>query len=135
MLKNAPRLENVLSQFKLFLEDSIFVAHDIKFDYGFVSDSFEKYNLGALKNRRLCTIDLAKRSFISLKYGLRYLKEFLDIKVENHHRAYYDALTTFYIFKHSLKNIDLDKIRNGEDLIAFSKNSKVLNSELKIEYK
>lgn len=52
MLQTAPRLEKVLKEFKEFLGDDVFVAHDIKFDYNFISDSFEKYNLGKLLNRK-----------------------------------------------------------------------------------
>jgi len=85
------------------------------------SDSFEKYSLGKLLNRKLCTIDLAKRSIKSEKYGLSSLKELLKIDVENHHRAYFDALTTKIIFEKCLENIDLESIKSVEDLIKFSK--------------
>ncbi|WP_198306234.1 3'-5' exonuclease [Arcobacter vandammei] len=126
MLETAPRLEKVLKEFKEFLGDDVFVAHDIKFDYNFISDSFEKYNLGKLLNRKLCTIDLAKRTIISPKYGLSTLKELLNIDVENHHRAYYDALSTEIIFENCLKNIDSEKIKFTEDLIAFSKSNNII---------
>ena len=128
MLQTAPRLEKVLKEFKEFLKDDVFVAHDIKFDYNFISDSFEKYNLGKLLNRKICTIDLAKRTIQSPKYGLSTLKELLNIDVENHHRAYYDALTTQIIFENCLKNIDKEKIKTTEDLIAFSKSNNIIKS-------
>jgi len=121
MLETAPRIEKVLKEFKKFLSDDVFVAHDIKFDYNFISDSFEKYSLGKLLNRKLCTIDLAKRSIKSEKYGLSSLKELLKIDVQNHHRAYFDALTTKIIFEKCLENIDLESIKSVEDLIKFSK--------------
>ena len=128
MLEDAPVLEAVLKEFKLFLEDDIFVAHDIKFDYNYISDSLEKYDLGKLQNRKLCSIDLAKRTIDSPRYGLGFLKEELDIELENHHRAYDDALATTQVFEKSLKNICKDKITNVEKLISFSKNSKTIAS-------
>ncbi|MFY9089908.1 3'-5' exonuclease [Arcobacter aquimarinus] len=131
MLENAPRLEKVLKDFKVFLEDDVFVAHDIKFDYTFISDSFEKYNLGKLLNRKICTIDLAKRTIVSEKYGLSSLKEVLNIEVDNHHRAYYDALTTAIIFDNCLKNIDKNRIKTVEELIAFSKSDSIINNQQK----
>jgi DNA polymerase-3 subunit epsilon len=131
MLEDAPLLHNILKDFKIFLDDDIFVAHPIKFDYGYISDSFEKYDLGKLENRKLCTIDLARRTIDSPKYGLSSLKETLNIKVDNHHRAYYDALTTKHVFESSLEKIDYSKIQTVEELIYFSKNAKVLNSEKK----
>lgn len=131
MLEDAPRLEKVLKEFKIFLEDDVFIAHDIKFDYTFISDSFEKYNLGKLLNRKICTINLARRTIQSEKYGLSSLKELLNIEVDNHHRAYYDALTTTIVFEKCLDNIDSSKIKTVEDLIAFSKSDNVINPHQK----
>ena len=134
MLENAPRLESVLKDFKVFLEDDVFIAHDIKFDYTFISESFEKYNLGKLLNRKICTIDLAKRTIESEKYGLSSLKELLNIEVDNHHRAYYDALTTAIIFDKSLENIkksNNSKIKTVEALITFSKSDNIINNNQK----
>ena len=125
MLENAPRLETVLKEFKIFLQDDVFVAHDIKFDYNFVSESFEKFSLGKLLNRKICTIDLAKRTIKAEKYGLSSLKELLNIDIENHHRAYFDALTTAIVFEKCLKNLS-NEIKTTEDLIRFSKSDSIL---------
>jgi len=116
MLVNAPSLKDVLEEFKIFLEDDVFVAHSIDFDYKFISDSFKKYDLGELLNRKLCTIKLAKCTIPSKKYGLSYLKEELNIDVNNHHRAYDDALCTVEVFKKSLQNLSSD-ILYTEELI------------------
>lgn len=123
MLENAPTIEKVLEEFKLFLEDDVFVAHDIKFDYNFISNSLQKYDLGKLENRKLCTIDLARRTLKAEKYGLKSLKELLNIDIDNHHRAYSDALSTTYILEESFKYLN-DEIKTVEDLIDFSKNAK-----------
>lgn len=131
MLEMAPRLENVLIDFKMFLGDDVFLAHDIKFDYNFISDSFEKYNLGKLLNRKICTIDLAKRTIKAEKYGLSSLKEVLNINVDNHHRAYYDALTTTIVFEECLNNIDSTSIKSVEQLIDFSKSDNIINKQPK----
>ncbi|MAC85004.1 MAG: DNA polymerase III subunit epsilon [Arcobacter sp.] len=128
MLEDAPILESVLKEFKLFLEDDVFIAHDIKFDYNYISDSLEKYDLGKLENRKLCSIDLAKRTIDSPRYGLGFLKEELEIQVDNHHRAYYDALATAHVFSESLNAIDNEKVTNVEKLISFSKSSKTIAS-------
>lgn len=125
MLQNAPRLSTVLEEFKLFLEDDVFVAHDIKFDYKFISDSFEKYDLGKLQNRKLCTIDLAKRTIFAQRYGLDFLKELLDIDMHQQHRALNDALSTTHIFEKCLANLP-QEIQTAEELIAFSKSDNVL---------
>ena len=129
MLENAPNIQTVLEEFKIFLEDDLFVAHNVKFDYNFLSKSFEKYNLGKLYNRKLCTIELAKRSFYAKRYGLDYLKEFLNINQPVQHRAFEDAESTITILEKSLKN--LPKEFTTENLIDFSINADIKeNNEL-----
>ncbi|MEA3289811.1 MAG: 3'-5' exonuclease [Campylobacterota bacterium] len=122
MLIDAPNIQTVLEEFKIFLEDDIFVAHAISFDYKFISDSLEKYNLGKLLNRNICTIDLSQKLIESERYGLQYLKEHLNIDLADHHRAYSDALSTAKILLECLKRLPED-VRTSEDLIAFSKSN------------
>ncbi|WP_428023874.1 3'-5' exonuclease [Arcobacter sp.] len=128
MLKDAPVLKTVLEEFKIFLEDDVFVAHDIKFDYRFISESFKKYNLGELQNRKLCTIDLAKRTIEAQRYGLDFLKDLLHIDIDTQHRAYSDALSTTFILKESISKLPKE-IVTAEDLIAFSKSDNVINNK------
>ena len=120
MLAHAPNIQTVLEEFKIFLEDDLFVAHAISFDYKFISDSFEKYNLGKLCNRKLCTIELAKKVIETERYGLQYLKEHLNIKIDDHHRAYSDALSTAIILEKCIEKIPSDVVY-AEDLISLSK--------------
>ena len=55
------------------------MAHNVRFDYGFISATLEALGYGELLNRKLCTIDLARRTIVSPKYGLGALKEVLNI--------------------------------------------------------
>ena len=120
MTHGAPNLRTVLEEFKIFLEDDVFVAHAIAFDYKFISDSFKKFDLGELCNRRICTIELSKKVIECERYGLKYLKEHLNIDIDNHHRAYSDALSTQKILEVCLNRVPAD-IVTSEDLIRFSK--------------
>lgn len=122
MTHNAPNLKSVLEEFKIFLEDDVFVAHSISFDYKFISDSFKKYDLGQLCNRRLCTIELSKKVIECERYGLKYLKEHLNIDIDNHHRAYSDALSTQKILEICLEKLP-SNIQSTENLINFTSNN------------
>jgi len=121
-LKDAPPLDFVLEKFRLFLGSSTFVAHNVKFDYNFISKSLENLGYGMLLNRRICTIELARRTIPSYKYGLMTLKELLGIN-NAHHRALNDALSAYEIFKTSLELIPWS-VQTVEDLIEFSKTAK-----------
>ena len=119
--KDAPKLKDVLHNFYQFLGDAIFVAHDVKFDYKFISGSFEQVGLAPIFNRSLCSLALAERTVISYRYALSYLSEQFNLNPNaSHHRAMSDVLTTYELFKLSLKNCN-ENINNAEDLIKFSK--------------
>lgn len=119
-LEDAPSLKEVLEKFRLFLGDAVFVAHNVNFDYYFISDSLARVGFGPLLNRRLCTIDLARKTFEAPKYGLGFLMEFLGINSGPHHRAYSDALATVSVLKKSFDNLP-ETIISTEDLIHFAK--------------
>lgn len=120
----APALTKVMREFRLFLGDAVFVGHDAKFDYNFVSAMMERVGLERLLNRSLCTIDLAERTFESERYGLAYLNEQLELyRDATHHRALSDAMTTTKLLKRVLKLIP-STIATTEELIAFSKEAK-----------
>ena len=117
---DAPQLKTVLHDFKLFLGDAIFVAHDVKFDYNFISASMQKVGLEALLNRSLCSLALAERTIVSFKYGLGYLNDTFHLNPNpTHHRAMSDVLTTYGLFILALKNCN-ESLNNVEDLIKFS---------------
>ena len=123
-LKNAPSLAFVMEQFKVFLGQSVFVAHNARFDYGFIGATLEAIGYGELLNRKLCTIDLARRTIASPKYGLGTLKELLGID-NTHHRALSDAIAAAEIFKYSLQKLP-SEVKTTEDLIEFSKSAKTM---------
>lgn len=122
----APPLSKVMHEFRTFLGDAVFVGHDAKFDYNFVSAMMERVGLDSLLNRSLCTIDLAERTIESERYGLAYLNEQLELYQEaTHHRAFSDAMTTAKLLKRTL-TLTPKSLRNSEELIAFSKEAKRL---------
>jgi DNA polymerase-3 subunit epsilon len=123
---NAPKLKDVMISFKEFLADSVFVAHAVKFDFEFISDTYEKLSLLELQNRRVCTIDLAQRLISSKRYGLAYLNETLSLHVDaTHHRALSDAISTSELFVRLLKLLP-DNVKTTEELIHFSKHAQKL---------
>lgn len=118
---HAPNLKTVMMEFKLFLGSAIFIAHDVKFDYNFVSLSMQKVGLEALLNRSLCSLALAERTLVSYRYALSYLNEFFHLNPNaTHHRAMSDVVTTYGLFLLSLKNCK-ESLNNAEDLIKFAK--------------
>lgn len=119
-LRGAKKEREVLRRFKEFFGDAVFCAHSADFDFSFLSKSFQKYNLGPILNRKICTLDLAKKTLKASKYGLKTLKEELGLGDEVHHRALPDAKSSAFVFEASLKNIENNLIY-VDNLIKFIK--------------
>jgi DNA polymerase-3 subunit epsilon len=124
--ENAPNLKKVMYDFRTFLGDAVFIAHDVKFDYKFISLSMQKIGLPPLLNRSLCSLSLAERTLESYRYALSYLNMIFNLNPDaTHHRAMSDVITTYELFKLSLNSVD-SEVKTVEDLIRYSKEAKRL---------
>jgi len=131
-LIDAPSPKEALGKLRIFMGNTVFVAHNASFDYSFLNASFERFGLGSIGNPKLCTIDLAKRTFESERYGLAHLIESLQIETATHHRAYSDAYCAYKVFEKSLEGIG-ESIKSADDLIRFSTSSKKSRSQKRSE--
>jgi len=122
-LIDAPSRLEVLTKLREFLDDAIFVAHNANFDYGFLNHSFDRFGLGTIGNQKLCSIDLARRTIESERYGLAYLSESLDLGEHTQHRAFSDALVTSNLLNLTFKNLP-DYVHSTDDLLQFSSSSR-----------
>ena len=122
-LVDAPTRKEALVMLKKFMGDAVFVAHNVGFDYTFLSASFKRFGLGSIGNARMCTIELAKRTIESPKYGLVGLSETLNIDLGNHHRAYSDAVVSMKIMHECFKHLP-EYVKTTDDLIQFSNSTK-----------
>ncbi len=122
-LAGAPSRKEALTMLREFLGDAVFVAHNVNFDYDFLNESFKRFGLGAMGNMKLCTIELAKRTISSPKYGLVGLCDTLNIDMQSHHRAYSDALCSWQIMQESFKHLP-SYVKTTDDLLLFASSSK-----------
>ncbi|KRT13789.1 DNA polymerase III subunit epsilon [Pedobacter ginsenosidimutans] len=98
MLLDAPTFDDVALQIYQLLNDKIFVAHNVNFDY-----SFLKHHLAAagydLQCKKLCTVRLSRKLIPGKSsYSLGKLCTALQIPIQNRHRAVGDADATSILF-------------------------------------
>lgn len=98
MLSDAPTFDDVALQIYQLLNDKIFVAHNVNFDY-----SFLKHHLAAagydLQCKKLCTVRLSRKLIPGKpSYSLGKLCTALQIPIQNRHRAAGDADATSILF-------------------------------------
>ena len=98
MLEGMPTFEDLASELLEIFNDSIFVAHNVNFDYSFFKAEFESLGF-AFNPPRLCTVKLARKAFPGYKsYGLGNITKTLGIINEAPHRALGDARATAVLF-------------------------------------
>ena len=98
MVANAPLFDEVAGQIHELLQDKIFVAHNVNFDYSFVKHHLEDRGY-ELNLKRLCTVRLSRKIMPGLNgYSLSKLCHQLNLNLSNHHRAGGDALATAQLF-------------------------------------
>jgi DNA polymerase-3 subunit epsilon len=123
LVEGAPAFSELAAHIHELLQDKVFVAHNVNFDYSFVKHHLEQCGF-ALHARKLCTVRLARKIKPGFgKYGLGRLCHTLGIGHEEQHRAYGDAAATARLFC-LLKAADSEghigamlKGRNGEQYL------------------
>ena len=85
------------------LNDKIFVAHNVNFDYSFVKHHLAQSGY-KLNCKKLCTVRLGRQILPGMPgYGLGKICKHLGITIEERHRASGDAMATLKLFHHLLK--------------------------------
>jgi len=98
MVAGAPDFVTEAARIYALLQDKIFVAHNVNFDYSFVKHHLDACGY-ALNSKKLCTVRLSRKLFPGLpSYSLGKLCASLSIPVENRHRAAGDATATAVLF-------------------------------------
>lgn len=103
MVRAAPRFEEVAGQVLEALAGRIFVAHNARFDWGFVSAEMRRARDQRLDGMRLCTVRLARRLVQGVaSCSLGALTERFAFENPARHRAAGDALVTAQLLQRLL---------------------------------
>ncbi len=91
MVSDAPRFCDLASRVYKMLEGRIFVAHNARFDYAFLKQSFLREGID-FSAKTLCTVKLSRRLYPGHpKHNLDTLIERHGLQVSGRHRALADA--------------------------------------------
>ncbi|MCK7545477.1 GIY-YIG nuclease family protein [Marinobacter bryozoorum] len=102
MVADAPLFEDVADELEERLKGSVFVAHNARFDYGFVKAEFRRL-LRPFAAKVLCTVKLSRRLYP------QYKRHNMDALIQRHglgavqrHRAMGDVTAMMDFFTHAL---------------------------------
>lgn len=91
MVENQPSFDQVARDLKQELEGKIFIAHNARFDYGFIKASFKRIGID-FKPKVLCTVKLSRLLFPDQpRHNLDTIISAHGLSVSARHRALGDA--------------------------------------------
>lgn len=107
MVKDAPDLEPVLKNFVEFVGDAVIVAHNARFDMGFIQASLKNAGMPLLDNPYLDTLELARMLHPGMKnHRLNTLADKYKVLLESHHRAIDDTIALAGILNGLLADVE-----------------------------
>jgi len=119
MVRDAPFFAELADQILAALAGRIFVAHNARFDWGFVCAELRRARALTLDGHRLCTVRLARRLVAGVRScGLDNLSLHFGIENDARHRAAGDALVTAELLARLLRLARAEGARTLQDLAA-----------------
>lgn len=99
MVRLAPRFYEVARKVVEMTTDTVFVAHNVNFDYKFIQEEFTRLGFD-YQRKTMCTVRMGRKYLPGHKsYSLGKLCSELGIPINGRHRAAGDALATVKVFE------------------------------------
>lgn len=106
-VKGAPLFEDVAPTLKSLLDGTIFVAHNVNFDFPFLNAEFERAGEAPLTIPAIDTVTLSQILMPTApSFRLRDLTSYLEIDHDHPHSAVSDAVATGHLLMELLKRLD-----------------------------
>lgn len=116
-VENAPTFEQVKDEILEILKDSVFVAHNVRFDYGFLRNEFRRFG-HHFSTKHFCTVKLARLLYPgSARYNLDSIIERFGFSCENRHRAFDDAKVLFDFYTKAKEDLPAQLFENAVDTV------------------
>mgnify|MGYP000333144675 FL=1 len=99
MVSSAPLFHEVADSFSEFMGEAIFAAHNVNFDYGFISSEFRRLDR-RFRHPKICTCASMRKLYPGYRsYSLKNLCREFEIDLTSHHRALCDAKAAAELLK------------------------------------
>lgn len=106
MVASAPTFEQLAGEVRARLDGCVFVAHNARFDYGFLKSEFGRLGID-FRATVLCTVKLSRRLYPEQrKHGLDSLIERHGLAAGDRHRALADARLIHQFWRHLRASFD-----------------------------
>lgn len=118
MVADAPAFEDLAQDLYERLDGRVFVAHNARFDYGFLRHEFERAGL-RFQARTLCTVKLSRRLYPGhARHNLDSLIERHRLACESRHRAMGDAQAVWQFLRVAAEERGLEQLQDAARQLA-----------------
>jgi len=109
-LTGAPTFGNIKEELLRILDGCVFVAHNARFDYGFVRHEFERVGID-FSSRCLCSARLSRKLFPEYRrHSLDSIIQRFGIRCVNRHRALDDAQVIWDFLQAAPNHVDASRL-------------------------
>ena len=111
MVNRAPLFRDIAKDLLDFLNDTVIVAHNAKFDLEFLRSELKNLNQPLPENEVIDTLGIARRYYSFPSNSLGEIARYIGLPIDEEHRALADVTTTKDIFEYFLKDLERRGIR------------------------
>ena len=112
MLEGAPRFGDIAELLLEKLQGRVFVAHNARFDYGFIKNEFSRVGI-KYNGKTLCSVKFSRLLYPQFKrHGLDQIIKRFGFTITNRHRAFDDADMIYQFF------LESSRLFAAEDIAA-----------------
>lgn len=120
MVRQAPRFQEVAPRVAEVLRGRVFVAHNARFDWGFLCAEMNRATGRTLAGRQLCTVRLARKILPELpSRSLGALAHYFGLTIEARHRALDDAVATAHVLIRFIEALRDQDVQDWKGVQAF----------------
>ena len=117
MVEDAPTFEAVAGKLLAILENAVFVAHNVRFDHGFVVNELQRLDQ-RLKAKTLCTVRLSRKLYSQHKsHGLDAIMQRHGLHTMSRHRAMGDVDMVLAWLKQAQAELGADAVRREAEAL------------------
>jgi len=117
MVKGKPTIREVVPIMAGILDGSIFISHNVPFDWSFISHAWREYYNVPLQMPSMCTLRLSRRYLGLASNKLGAVAQHFGVELNDAHRAMGDTLAVKGVLRHLLPLLEGKGLRTGGDLL------------------
>lgn len=111
MVRRAPFFRDIAKDLLAAIKDSVIVAHNAKFDLGFLNAELGNMRMALPESNVIDTLGIARRYYTFPSNSLGQIAKSIGLPAESGHRALADVMTTRDVFQYFLADLGRRGIR------------------------